>query len=145
MFCPIFKTWVPVCVDYLGIIPSNCNGWLGKDVPTMQSFLMTRKYCFLVLLLTCTKLTFNLFCIHMFTIFANRVGPLLPLYRIVRLKWSGICYYLIRKSFQYEEEWRLFYCDSALGCRVIQDFDLCKLDELWCHFAPVAEVVFGQL
>ena len=26
-----------------------------------------------------------------------------------------------------DEEWRLFYCaDSTLGCRVIQDFDLCK-------------------
>ena len=37
-------------------------------------------------------------------------------------------YYLVRKSFQNDEEWRLFYCDSTLGCRVIQDFDLCKLD-----------------
>ena len=62
------------------------HGWFGKDVPTMQSFLLTKKYCFLVLLLTRTKLTFNLFCIHMLTIFANRVGPLLPFYRIVRLK-----------------------------------------------------------
>ena len=25
-------------------------------------------------------------------------------------------------------KWRLFYCDSTLGCRVIHDFDLCKLD-----------------
>ena len=24
----------------------------------------------------------------------------------------------------------LFYCESSLGCRVIQDFDLCKLDDL---------------
>ena len=38
-------------------------------------------------------------------------------------------YYLIGKSFQNDEEWRLFYCDSTLGCRVIQDFDLCKLDQ----------------
>ena len=32
--------------------------------------------------------------------------------------------------------WRmaLFYCDSTLGCRVIQDFNLCKLDDLWRHF-----------
>ena len=29
-----------------------------------------------------------------------------------------------------DEEWRLFYCDSTLGCRVIQGFDLCKLDDL---------------
>ena len=28
------------------------------------------------------------------------------------------------------EEWSLFYCDSSLGCRVNQDFDLCKLDDL---------------
>ena len=27
----------------------------------------------------------------------------------------------------------LFYCDSTLGCRVIQDFDLCKLDDLQRH------------
>ena len=27
----------------------------------------------------------------------------------------------------------IFYCDSTLGCQVIQDFDLCKLDDLWCH------------
>ena len=39
-------------------------------------------------------------------------------------------YYLIGKSFQNDEEWRLFYCDSTLGCRVIQDFNLCKLDDL---------------
>ena len=38
-------------------------------------------------------------------------------------------YYLVRKSFQNDEEWRLFYCDSTLGRRVIQDFDLCKLDD----------------
>ena len=38
-------------------------------------------------------------------------------------------YHLVRKSFQSDEEWRLFYCDSTLCCRVIQDFDLCKLGE----------------
>ena len=38
-------------------------------------------------------------------------------------------YYLVRKNFQNDEEWRLFYIDSTLGCRVIKDFDLCKLDE----------------
>ena len=38
-------------------------------------------------------------------------------------------YYLVRKNFQNDEEWRLFYCDSTLGRRVIQDFDLCKLDD----------------
>ena len=47
---------------------------------------------------------------------------------LLRLKclWNKIFYYLIRKSFQIDEEWLLFYCDSTLGCRVIQDFDLCK-------------------
>ena len=29
-----------------------------------------------------------------------------------------------------DEERRLFCCDSSLGCRFIQDFDLCKLDDL---------------
>ena len=37
---------------------------------------------------------------------------------------------LFKKSFQSDEEWRLFYCDSTLGCRVIQAFDLCKLNDL---------------
>ena len=36
----------------------------------------------------------------------------------------------IRKSFQNDEEWRLYYCDSTLGCPVIQDLDLCKSDDL---------------
>ena len=36
---------------------------------------------------------------------------------------------LIRKSFQNDEEWRLFYFDGTFGCQVIQDFGLCKLDE----------------
>ena len=27
----------------------------------------------------------------------------------------------------------VFYRDSTLGCRVIQDFELCKLDNLWRH------------
>ena len=31
---------------------------------------------------------------------------------------------------QNDEEWRLFYCDGTLGYRVIQDLDLCKLDDL---------------
>ena len=35
--------------------------------------------------------------------------------------WDEIFYYLIRKSFQNDEKWRLFYCDSTFGCRVIQD------------------------
>ena len=46
----------------------------------------------------------------------------------LKCPWHEILYYLIRKSFQNDEEWRLFYCDSALGCRVIQEFDLCKSD-----------------
>ena len=52
-------------------------------------------------------------------------------------------YYLIRKGFQNDEEWRLFYCDSTLGCRVIQEFDVCKLDDFWCgeyrHYTAQAQ------
>ena len=48
---------------------------------------------------------------------------------ILKCPWHEIFYYLVRKSFQNDEEWRLFYFDSTLGCRVIKDFDLCKLDE----------------
>ena len=48
--------------------------------------------------------------------------------------WSEIFYQLLWKSFQNDEEWHLFYCNSTLGGWVIQDFDLCKLDDLWCHF-----------
>ena len=47
----------------------------------------------------------------------------------VPLKQNFLCG-LIFKSFQNDEEWRLFYCDSTLSCPVIQDVDLCKLDEL---------------
>ena len=47
----------------------------------------------------------------------------------LKCPWHEIFYYLVRKSFQNDEEWRLFYFDSTLGCRVIKDFDLCKLDE----------------
>ena len=41
---------------------------------------------------------------------------------------TNFFYYLIRKSFQNDKEWRLYYCNSTLGCGVIQDFDLYKLD-----------------
>ena len=47
--------------------------------------------------------------------------------------WSEVFCYPIRKSFKKNEEWRLFHCDCTLGYRVIQDFDLCKLDDLWRH------------
>ena len=47
--------------------------------------------------------------------------------------WHNIFYWLVQKSLQIDEERRLFYCDSSFGCRVIQDFDLCKLDDVWCH------------
>jgi len=33
-------------------------------------------------------------------------------------------------SFQNDEEWHLFYCNSNLGWQVIQDLDLCKLKDL---------------
>ena len=38
------------------------------------------------------------------------------------MKLIDFFYYVIRNSFQNGKEWRLFYCDSTLGCRVIQDF-----------------------
>jgi len=47
-----------------------------------------------------------------------------------------IFYQFIRKSFQNNEKWRLFYRHSTLGCLVTQDFDLCKLDyysTMWTH------------
>ena len=43
--------------------------------------------------------------------------------------WHEIFYELTQKSFQNDEEWRLFYCDSTFGSRVIQDFGLRKLDD----------------
>ena len=33
-------------------------------------------------------------------------------------------------AYSKDDEWRLFYCDSTFGCQVIQDFGLCKLDDL---------------
>ena len=44
-----------------------------------------------------------------------------PLMAFSKLKclWNEMFYYLIRKSFRNDEEWRLFYCDSTLCCRVI--------------------------
>ena len=39
--------------------------------------------------------------------------------------------YLKELLIKIEEEWSLFYCDSTLGCRrVIEDFDLRKLDDV---------------
>ena len=52
--------------------------------------------------------------------------------------------YLIRKSFQNDEEWRLFHCDSTLGCRVIQDFDLYKLNVPVVTSQQVHKVVWNH-
>ena len=65
--------------------------------------------------------------------------------RPLKCIWHKNFHKLIRKSFQNDEEWRLFYCDSTRGCRVIQDFDLCKLDDLcrrkvdtkWCKITKM--------
>jgi len=38
-------------------------------------------------------------------------------------------YHLVRGSFQGDGEWRLFYCGGTLCCRVVRDFDLCRLGE----------------
>ena len=35
---------------------------------------------------------------------------------VVKVPMKQIFYYRIRKSFQNDEEWHLFYCDSTLGC-----------------------------
>ena len=42
------------------------------------------------------------------------------------------CNFSFQKSFDIDEEWHLFY-DSTLSGWVIQDFDLCKLHDLWHH------------
>ena len=42
-------------------------------------------------------------------------------YIYLKCPWHEIFYYRVQKSFQNDEEWRLFYCDSTLGCWVIQD------------------------
>jgi len=68
----------------------------------------------------------------------------------VKCPWHEIFYYLVWKSFQSDEERRLF-CDSTLGCRVLQDFELCKLDNLqrqnrntkWCKTTKY--VIFVQI
>ena len=39
------------------------------------------------------------------------------------------------RAFKVHDEWPLFYCNSILVCRVIQNFGLCKWDDLWCHIA----------
>jgi len=35
-------------------------------------------------------------------------------------------FYLIGRSFQNDEEWRLPYCNTILGCQLVQDFVLYK-------------------
>ena len=51
---------------------------------------------------------------------------------------------VIRKSFQNDEEWRLFHCDSTLGCRVIQDFDLCKFTFIVEKYSNFLLAVLGH-
>ena len=40
-------------------------------------------------------------------------------------------------GFENGEGWHLFYCDSTLGCQIIQDYDLNKLDDLWLHIVDI--------
>ena len=54
-------------------------------------------------------------------------------------------YCFIRKNFQSDEEWHLFYCNSIPGCQVIQDFDLCKLEGLRQHNANIIIVIMVML
>ena len=58
--------------------------------------------------------------------------------------WHKILYHVVWKSFQNDEEWRLFYCDSTLACRVIQDFDSCKLMTCDVTFVDSAKFHFTE-
>ena len=40
---------------------------------------------------------------------------------------------LFERVFKMMKNGIFFHCDSTLGCRVIQYFDLCKLDDFWPH------------
>lgn len=62
-----------------------------------------------------------------------RMRSNLPLISALKWTWHENLYYLIGKSFQNIEEWLLLYFNSIIGCWVIQDFDLCKLQDLWHH------------
>ena len=57
-----------------------------------------------------------------------------PTARIIMLKvftsQSFLFPYVKEISNINDEEWCLFYCDSTLGCPVIQDFVLCELDNV---------------
>ena len=59
--------------------------------------------------------------------------------------WHKNFHWLVRKSFQNDEERCLFYCNSILGCRgSIQDFGLCKLEDLWRHKVDTFNEVKSQ-
>ena len=67
----------------------------------------------------------------------------LRLFRTTRPTWNNRLtlevpmkrIFLFKLLVKLSKLWRMaFYCDSTLGCQVIQDFDLCKLDYLWRHF-----------
>ena len=61
--------------NIIAVYSTQLYGWFAKHVPTKVSFL------FLVILKMCTKLTFGLFHIYVFSVFErhgiNRVGLLL--------------------------------------------------------------------
>ena len=60
--------------------------------------------------------------------------------------WHKFFYYLIRKNFQNDEEWHLFYFDCALNCWVIQDFDLCELLMTCdCHIVDIKHIKMEYL
>ena len=69
-------------------------------------------------------------CLDDFWYFELSINNLLKSLKCI---WHEIIYLLIRKSFQSDEEWWLFYCNSSLACRVIQDIGSCKLEDLWHH------------
>ena len=47
-------------------------------------------------------------------------------------------------AFKMMENGICFFCDSTLGCWVIQDFDLCQSDYLWCHIVETKYDVKSQ-
>jgi len=57
----------------------------------------------------------------------------------INLAWETLSsawdseFFISWKSFQSDEEWHLFYCNSIPGCRVGQDLVLCKPEDMWCH------------
>ena len=55
---------------------------------------------------------------------------LVGIFTTLKCIWSELFLLDYWKELSNDEEWS---CDSTLACIVTQDFDLCKLDDLWWH------------